>query len=101
MQMAGKCVTQARPEAIRATLDTRVLADSGDEEIEQSIAVVVEEHRGGGVTAAPRNAGLRRDVREPAAAVVGEEDVSLTDRSHEEIGIGIIVDVREGGADRG
>ena len=45
--------------------------------------------------------GLRRDVRELAVAVVLEQDVALSDRGHEEIGIAVVVDVREGGADAG
>ncbi len=94
-QKAETDVVAARPDRVGG-----VDADVGDEEVEVSVEVVIEEESAGGVTdmLEPRLAG---HVAESARAVVLEEDVAETDRGDVEVGVAIVVDVGEagGGAD--
>src|SRR5437763_731931 len=50
---------------------------------------------------APRacHSGLRRDIRELSVAVVAEEDVALPHAGDEQVGVAVVVDVGERGAD--
>src|SRR2546430_2621001 len=61
-------------------------ADVGDEEVEQAVAVIVEENSARGVTAVA-DAGLRGDVAKLPAAQVLEQSVAVTHRGDEQIGI--------------
>ena len=88
----------AEPDIVpaRSLLVGRVAADVGDEEIQQSIAVVVEEDRGRGM-ADIFEAGLFRDVGEVTASIVDEQVVATANRRDEQIGVAIVIDVGEGG----
>ena len=95
MQMAGERVAKTDPQAVRAPLFPRVFANVGDEQVEQAVAVVVEKDRTGRMSFGAFYSGLRRDVRELSAAVVPKQDVPLTNGCHEQIGVAVVVDVRE------
>ena len=99
MQVSGERVEDAFVGAAVALLVERVLADVGDEEIEQAVAVVVEEDRARRVAVGSFDAGLGGDVGEVAVTVVLEEQVSVADAGDEEVGIAVVVDVRERRAD--
>ena len=70
----------------------RVASDVDQEEIELAVAVVVEEHRGRGVSDVVE-ARRRGDVLEAAAAVVFEETVAASYGGDVKIRIAVIVDV--------
>ena len=84
--------------AARSLLVGGVDADVADEEVEQAVAVVVEEDRTGGVPDVP-HARRRGDVAEPAAAHVLEQAVAVAHRRDEQIGIPVVVDVGKGAPD--
>src|SRR5206468_1190715 len=68
-------------------------------QIEQAIAIVVEEDGTGGVPSCAGDAGLLRDIREFSVSVVSKQNVACAHTRNEEIGIAIVVDIREGSAD--
>ncbi len=94
-QVAFERVDEAEVIRVLAGLEVRgVLADVGDEQVEQAVAVVVEEHGARRVAHVVDARGLR-DVAESTTAEVLEERVAATYRCHEEIGIAVVVDVGE------
>ncbi len=84
--------------AAAADLLGRVLADVDQEDVEQAVAVVVEEDRPRGV-ADVAQARLRGDVLELALAVVLVEDVALAHGGDVEVGVAVVVHVGEGAGD--
>src|SRR2546425_957829 len=62
------------------------------EEIEQSVAIVVEEHRARRVADVP-DAGLRGDVAEFPATQVLKQAVAVPHPGHEQVGVAVVVDV--------
>ena len=74
-------------------------ADIGHEQVEQAVAVVVEEHCTRGVPDVP-DARLRGDVAELPAAEVFEQPVAVAHRGDEEVGVAVVIDVRERAPDR-
>src|SRR5947199_9616653 len=98
MQMSGERIPKADPKAVGAPLIARVLADVGDEQVEESITVVVEENCPGRMTSVAGNSGLFRNVREIAVAVIQKEDIALSHAADKQIGVAVVVDVGERGA---
>jgi hypothetical protein len=65
VEVPGKGVAHGGVQAVPSFV-TGVLADIGHEQVEQAVAVVVEEHDAGRVRAEAADAGARRDVGERA-----------------------------------
>ena len=101
MAMAEKGVPRDAdvvPVPVAADFVGRVPADVHEEQIEKSVAIVVEED-GARRMAHVVEPGRRGDVAEPAAASVLEQEVSATNGGDVEIGIAIVVDVGKGRRD--
>src|SRR6185295_16655477 len=98
VQVALEGVLHADVVAAPAGLVGGVPADIGQEQVEETVAVEVEEDRAGGVAdvVQPRLLG---DVLEAAVAVVEEQMVALADGGDEEVRVAVAVDVGEGGGD--
>ena len=97
--MAKERVAESEIVAARPSRVARVHTHIGQEQIEQTVAVIVEKHRAGGV-AYISDAGLRRDVAKRAVAEVFEEPIPVAHRRDEEVGIAVVVDVGEGASHR-
>ena len=94
MRVAEKRVGEPDIGAVRPHLIRRVAPDVADEQIEQAVAVVVEEHRSRRVRD-EIEAGLLRDVPEASVPVVLEQHVAAAHRRDEEILIAVVVHVGE------
>jgi hypothetical protein len=97
--VAVEGIPQAHVVATRADRVGGVDAHVGHEQIEQAVAVVVEEHGAGGV-AHVADARLCGDVPELAAAEILEETVAVAHRRHEQVGQPVVIDVGEGARNR-
>ena len=94
VEVAHECVRHADIVTASPALIGGVHAHVGNEEIQQAVAIVVEEHSAGRVPTVP-DAGCSSDVAKLPRAQVLEELIPVAYRGHEEIRISIVVDVGE------
>jgi hypothetical protein len=98
-QVARKPVGDAHPVSAAALHVGGVLADIVDEQVDQAVAVVVEEGHAGWM-ARVRQASLRGDVLEMAFAVVLEHRVTGAHGADVEVHVAVVVDIGKRGGDR-
>ena len=99
VRVAMEGVRQAHEVTARALRVAGVDTDIGHEQIEQAVAIVVEEDRSGGVTHVSHSR-LRGDVPKLPAAQVLEQPVAVSHRRDEQVGVAVVVDVGERARDR-
>src|SRR6202166_330557 len=98
MQVAGKCASQASVGSVRILLVSGVNADVANQQVEQTIVVVVEKERAGGMGQKIK-AGFVSYVFEVAVAVVLKKNISFVNSGDVKILVPAIVDVAERGGD--
>jgi hypothetical protein len=99
MQMSHERIAEANVVTAAPALIRGVHAYVRDEQIQQAIAVIVEEDRAGRV-ADVSHTGSPRDVAKPSTACILEETVAVPNRGDEEVGISIVIRVAERAAGR-
>ena len=99
--MAGERVLESNVVLVGAVAGNRVRGvapDVHEKEVEAAVAVVVEEHRAGRMSHVVE-ARCGGDVSEAAVAVVLEQHIAAAHRRDVEVGVTVVVDVRERGGD--
>ena len=94
-----KCIREPHEEVFSPLLVGSIAAHVRDEQVEQPVAIMVEEH-GAGRVRGLSHASQCGDVGESSAALVAEEPVSVPHRRHEQVGAAIVVNVRARAPDR-
>src|SRR5580698_2484848 len=94
VQMFFEGVRDSNVFALRPFFVVGVFADIADEEIKQSVIVVVEKKRAGGVSGEAKP-GFLRNVGEVAMPVILEQGISAANGCDEKILSPVIVDVGE------
>src|SRR5580704_5419554 len=96
MEVAGKRVLQADVSSFWSFFVAGINADIADEQIDQTIVIVVKEESPGGMSNQIK-ASFMRNVLEMAMAIVLEENITFVHGGYEEILMPGVVDIAERG----
>ena len=99
MEVAHERVAQTDVVVARPTLVAGIHTHIRHEQIEEAVAVIVEEHRTGGV-ADVSHCCLSGDVAKRSMSEVFKQPIPVAHRRDEEVGIAVVVDVGERASDR-
>src|SRR5262249_8628013 len=92
-----KCVSQTEILPLCSFVVAGILADVGNQKIQKTVVVVVEEHGTRGMCH-QSHSRLLSDVAKLPASVVLEQVIAAANSGDEKILIAIVVDIREGGS---